>query len=302
MWWIISVKFSSEYKDWLSYIAAILSKLLPIYVDPGKKSKKKTVLGTISGYCNSKVPAAEELAETPAEGTAWDVMGEVHHSCFPPKPQPAAATAPQNGPEALSPMPQENCGLAEMGCWKLWGTWEEPQVVTTQGVSPALVRCGLPQRTKLSELWICKSAQRSSPRLRACEKGSTLWSRGYKHNIEYQMAFLMLMQEPTGTSKRLQADSWWNFVRSCRHTSQHSLPCFSPEPSAVIWQSLPLFQGFTWNLFKKTRTNCISDVNITCSECILYCWGDIYVCFICNSFFFKFIFSFRVFSFKKKKS
>lgn len=45
---------------------------------------EKKVFNTISGYYSSKVPAGEELAETPLEGTAWATVGEVHDGCFSP--------------------------------------------------------------------------------------------------------------------------------------------------------------------------------------------------------------------------
>lgn len=105
-----------------------------------------------------------------------------------------------------------------------------------------------PQRAKPSHLWICKSAQRSSLRLCACKKGSTLWSRGYKHNIEYQMAFLML----AGASRHFQRlQPVEDLMKFCKQSPSHLaafFAVFQSWPTAVTWKSLPPFQGFTWSL------------------------------------------------------
>lgn len=193
---------------------------------------EKKVFNTISGYYSSKVPAGEELAETPLEGTAWGTVGEVHRSCFSPglgQPEPPH---PKMSSELLGAV--RDSGRAKR-CSCLG-------YVTSAGP------LWFPQRAKLSHLWICKSAQRSSLRLCACKKGSRLWSRGYKHNIEYQMAFLML----AGASRHFQRlQPVEELMKFCKQSPSHLaafFAVFQSRPTAVTWKSLPLFQGFTWSL------------------------------------------------------
>lgn len=151
---------------------------------------KKTFSGTILGYYNSNMPAGEKSARTPLEGTAWGAVVEIHHSCIPPG-VCSHHTPKQAGGSELLGAARDSGRAKPCSCL---------------GYVASIGPLWFLRRAKLFHVWICKSAQWSSRRLCAFKKGSTLWSRGYKHNIEYQMAFLML----AGASKHFQkvTHSW----------------------------------------------------------------------------------------------
>lgn len=164
-----------------------------------EKRKKKRVFNTVLGYCNNKVPAGRELAETPVEGKST---------------------------KAASHRASASYSHTVVRCEELG----KSQALLPPGYVTSIGLLWFPLRARFSHLWVFKSVQQSSPRQCACEKGSMLWSRGWKHNIGYQMDSRHQQALPKGYR---QLKTRWNFVNSCLHTLQCSSLCFSS--SLLLW-------------------------------------------------------------------